>query len=64
MPKLEPLATPAQVAEYLQVTPECLRVWAHRKQGPPYVKLSTGTRRYWWHEVHEWLNAQKVEAGQ
>lgn len=53
------LATPAQVAEFLQVTPEALRQWAHRGEGPPSVKITGQTRRYDWAEVLAWVEEKK-----
>ena len=54
-----PLATPEEVAEYLQVKQGTLRVWAHRRKGPPYLVVE-GSRRYDWADVHAWLNQRKV----
>ena len=56
------LATPAQVAKYLGVTPEALRQWAHRKQGPPYVMVES-TRRYRWSDVEAYLEERTVRHG-
>ncbi len=56
-------ASSAQIAEYLHVDPATLRQWALRKQGPPYVLLDTGTRRYYWPDVIEWLEQRKVVHG-
>lgn len=56
------LATPAEVAEYLKVTPEALRQWAHRKKGPPYIKVE-GARRYRWAEVEAYLEEKTVRHG-
>lgn len=56
------LATPAEVAEYLQVSPESLRQWAHRKQGPPFIKVE-GARRYNMDDVNAWLESRTVRHG-
>lgn len=56
---MNPLATPAQVAEYLNIAVETLRQWAHRKQGPPYIMVE-GARRYDMDDVREWVEARKV----
>lgn len=55
----ERLATPPELAEYLAVSVDTLRQWAHRHKGPPYVMVE-GARRYRWNEVQEWLEARTV----
>lgn len=56
---MEDLATPVELAKYLKVQPQTLRVWAHRKKGPPFVMVE-GQRRYRWSEVHAWLEERTV----
>ena len=56
------LATPEEVAAYLHVKPGTLRVWVHRKKGPPYVKVE-GRRLYRWSDVEKWLEARTVRHG-
>lgn len=56
---MEGLARPNEVAEYLGVKPGTLRVWAHRRSGPPYIQVE-GRRRYRWSDVEAWLEARKV----
>lgn len=56
---MEGLATAAEVADYLKVKPETLRVWAHRKKGPAYIMIE-GRRRYEWADVRAYLEARKV----
>ncbi|MDC7122382.1 helix-turn-helix domain-containing protein [Cellulomonas fimi] len=34
----DPLLRTAEVAPLLRCSPETLRVWRYRRQGPPYVK--------------------------
>lgn len=59
---MEGFATPREIAEYLQVKEQTLRVWATRKKGPPYVKVE-GARRYRWSEVQAWLEERTVRHG-
>lgn len=47
------LATPLQVATWLQVKPNTLRIWRQRDRGPRYIKLN-GQIRYAWPDVHAW----------
>jgi excisionase family DNA binding protein len=53
------LATPAEVAEYLNISPETLRQWAYRKQGPPYIMVE-GARRYDRDDLQAYIEARKV----
>lgn len=53
------LATPAEIAEHLAISPETLRQWAHRRKGPPYVMVE-GARRYDWADVKAWIEQRKV----
>lgn len=53
------LATPAEIAEYLAVSPETLRQWAHRGKGPAYVMVE-GARRYDWADVRAYIESRKV----
>lgn len=56
---MEALAGVAEVARYLNVNPGTLRVWAHRKVGPPYVMVQ-GRRKYRWSQVEAWLEERTV----
>lgn len=55
-------ATPIEVAEYLKISPETLRQWAHRKKGPPYVMVE-GARRYRWSDIEQYLDDRTVRHG-
>lgn len=57
---MEALVRPTEVAEYLNVKPGTLRVWAHRNVGPPYV-LVQGRRMYRWSQVNAWLDERTVK---
>lgn len=46
-------ATPAQLAEWLQVTPEKLRKLRQTERGPKFVKVGREVR-YAWSDVHAW----------
>lgn len=56
------LATPEEVAEYLHVKPGTLRVWVHRKVGPPYIQVE-GQRLYRWEDIEQYLNDRTVRHG-
>lgn len=56
---MEPLATTAEVAEYLRVKPNTLDHWASNGKGPIYIKFE-GTRRYRWSDVEAYLNDRQV----
>ncbi|MEV5013919.1 helix-turn-helix transcriptional regulator [Streptomyces sp. NPDC053780] len=52
-----PLATPAEVAEYLGVPVKTLYQWKYRGIGPNVHKVGRHLR-YRWTEVDAWLDAQ------
>jgi excisionase family DNA binding protein len=57
------LLTTDQVAEYLSVTPETVRRWRGRGEGPPAVKIGAGRAapvRYFKAAVVRWL--EQLEA--
>lgn len=56
-----PLATPKEVATYLQKSERTLANWRWAGIGPAYLSVE-GTIRYRWAELEEWLNAQHTEA--
>lgn len=56
------LATPEQVAEYLNIKTDTLRTWAYKKKGPPYVMVE-GARRYDWSQVRAWIEERTVRHG-
>lgn len=49
-----PLATPAEVAEYLRTTPESLAQMRYRGTGPRFTK-PCGRVLYQWSDVDEWV---------
>lgn len=55
------LLTPAEVADWLQVPLSTLRIWRHRREGPPAVKVGR-LLRYRAGAVEAWLEAQEREA--
>ncbi|MDG3012184.1 helix-turn-helix domain-containing protein [Rhodococcus sp. D2-41] len=52
------LATPPEVAEYLQVTVSDLAQKRFRGAGPKFVKLGNRQIRYRWSDVQAWLDQQ------
>jgi excisionase family DNA binding protein len=55
------LATPAEVADYLQVKEGTLAEWRYRKVGPSYIKVGHYVR-YRRADVEAWLTANSMEA--
>lgn len=53
----KPLATRAEVAEFLGVSVNTMEQWAYRATGPRYVKVGRHTR-YDWADVEAWLSVQ------
>ncbi|NQX26841.1 DNA-binding protein [Microbacteriaceae bacterium VKM Ac-2854] len=53
MAKPQPLATPEDVAEWLQVTVAYLAKLRHAKKGPRWTKVGRSVR-YAWGDVHRW----------
>lgn len=51
-----PLATSAEVAEYLNTSLRNLGQWAYLGTGPRYVRVGR-ERRYQWSDVDEWVAA-------
>lgn len=54
------LATPAEVAEWLQVDTERLRQLRKSGRGPNFIKLDRKTVRYAWADVHAWCAARRA----
>jgi excisionase family DNA binding protein len=52
-----PLATPAEIAEYLGVPVKTLYQWKYRGTGPKVHKVGRHLR-YRWREVDAWLDRQ------
>lgn len=55
-----PLATSAEVADYLGVPVGTLNRWAHLGIGPRYAKIGKH-RRYRWSDVEKWVD-EKAKA--
>jgi hypothetical protein len=55
------LATPQEVAEFLQKPTGTLRQWRHLGIGPQYLKIGRDVR-YRWEAVERWLDGQKPAA--
>lgn len=58
----EQLATPEQVADYLQIPVKTLAEWRSRGIGPNYKKPGGRHVRYNWVDVQEWINTQQPAA--
>lgn len=56
---MQGLATPKEVAEYLGVKEQTLRLWATRGKGPQWIKVE-GVRRYRWSAVERYLESRTV----
>ncbi|WP_104136594.1 AlpA family transcriptional regulator [Cryobacterium sp. Y62] len=54
-----PLATPAEVAEWLQVTVDRLSKMRKAGKGPNYIKVGR-TVRYAWLDVHRWCEGNRA----
>jgi excisionase family DNA binding protein len=52
-----PLATPAEVSEYLGVPVLTLQAWAYHNKGPRYSKIGRH-RRYRWSDVEAYIEAK------
>lgn len=57
-PAREPLATRAEVADYLQVPVKTLARWAYIGEGPVYRRTGRHVR-YRWVDVERWLDQQR-----
>lgn len=53
-----------RAAEFLGVTPACMRAWRFRQQGPAYVRLNGRLVRYEMSELRSYLSSAKVEPGE
>lgn len=58
-PPPEPLATPEQVADYLQIPVKTLAKWRSEGTGPDYSKVGRHVR-YDWADIREWLDTQSA----
>ncbi len=48
-----------ETSEYLKISPMTLRIWRHKKQGPPWIKLGKCVR-YDSASVEAWAKRQEV----
>lgn len=55
-----PLATPGEVARYLQKPEKTLAEWRSRGIGPCYLSVGRDVR-YRWSDVDEWLAQQQID---
>jgi Helix-turn-helix domain len=53
----EPLGSPADVADHLQIPEKTLAEWRHHGDGPRYLRVGRYVR-YRWADVEEWLAGQ------
>ena len=60
MTQLRALATPPDVAEYLQKPVATLAQWRYLGKGPRYTVLGR-TVRYSWDDVEAWLREQYAD---
>jgi hypothetical protein len=58
--QLSPLATPAEVAEYLRTTPAALAQDRYKGSGPKFVKHGSRVL-YRWSDVLEWLDRNTIQ---
>lgn len=56
---MQDLLTTAEVAERLRVTPETLRLWRHRRSGPPCFKYGRQVV-YRVDELEVWLESRRA----
>lgn len=56
-----PMATPEQVAEYLQVPLNTVYDWRRRRTGPKASKVGVHLR-YRWEDIDAWVEAQSKVA--
>ena len=53
--------TPEQLADLLQVAPSTVKTWRQRRQGPPFVRLSSKEVRYDREAVMAWLRERSSQ---
>jgi excisionase family DNA binding protein len=61
MAERHPLASSAEIAEYLGVPVRTLDQWSYGGTGPRFSKVGRH-RRYRWADVEQWLDQQSSEA--
>lgn len=52
-----PLATPIQLAEYLEIPETTLKQWRHKGTGPQWTRVGRHVR-YRWPDIDRWLEGQ------
>ncbi|MDH6461775.1 putative DNA-binding transcriptional regulator AlpA [Micromonospora sp. A200] len=57
----QPLATPEEVAQYMQKPVRTLEQWRYRGIGPRFSKVGRDVR-YRWSDVEKWLDQQRAAA--
>lgn len=62
MSDLELLDT-AEVAQILRVTSHTVREWRKKGDGPPWIRLPSGTIRYPRKDLEQWLSQDRQQAG-
>ncbi|HKS46224.1 MAG TPA: helix-turn-helix domain-containing protein [Amycolatopsis sp.] len=62
MSESRPLATRAEVADFLGLPVGTLTQWAHKGKGPEYIRIGRHAR-YDWAKVELWLNEQAKGGG-
>jgi predicted DNA-binding transcriptional regulator AlpA len=60
MSDLELLDT-AAVAQLLSVTPHTVREWRKKGEGPPWIRLPSGTYRYPRTDLEKWLSQNRQQ---
>ncbi|MFE1250499.1 helix-turn-helix transcriptional regulator [Streptomyces sp. NPDC058741] len=60
-PKPRPLATPQEIADYLDVPLGTIYQWSSRGGGPKFIKVGRHLRARW-SDVEQWLDSQTIAA--
>jgi hypothetical protein len=59
-PDVPPLATPAQVAEYLHTTEAALAQMRYRGNGPKFIKIGRRVL-YNWDDLLQWIQKNTIQ---
>lgn len=57
----EQMLTAAQISARYGITPESLRGMRHRREGPPFYRVSERTVLYRISEFEHWLDGKKIQ---